>query len=311
MDAESHPTMEMLGMLYAPVGAVLDLAVDCTGFTVVSLHEGRMRREVYLMGSRDGSGFSTLPPLTAQSDSITADTEGHIWLSQGMNVTRLTASGASTDSRFSVHTGIPLASTQVLAMQCVADNRFYYITKYECMGQTWATLDMYKVNDGSRDQLAQHVSHTHGFAVFPNVDDKGTKVLFISKSESLCQLDLGSREVRVLVVDFTHTSARLFSGPGPLAALLVPDPSQSPPTSSLYSCSEEGELQLLRSGLVVADNMLAVNKAGDALFFQPHQVKKELLNLVRLRSALPPRSIPASEEWKADISSVKHELSQS
>ncbi|KAL6759453.1 hypothetical protein V8C86DRAFT_3198251 [Haematococcus lacustris] len=97
------------------------------------------------------------------------------------------------------------------------------------------------------------------------------------------QLDLVSKEVKVLAAAFPHPSARLFSGPGALAALLVGDTQKGPAGSSLYSCSAEGELQLLRSGLTVAHDMLAVNKAGDVLFFQPHPDNKALLSLVCIR----------------------------
>ncbi|GFH22351.1 hypothetical protein HaLaN_19804 [Haematococcus lacustris] len=129
------------------------------------------------------------------------------------------------------------------------------------------------------------------FTAIQRVNDRFAncgKVLFISGSNSLCQLNLLSKKVKMLALDFPHPSARLFSGTSTLAALLVPATRKGHAGSTLYSCSAEGELQLLRSGLTVAHDMLAVNKAGDVLYFQPHPDKKELLRLVWLRSVLSP-----------------------
>ncbi|KAL6759452.1 hypothetical protein V8C86DRAFT_3091348 [Haematococcus lacustris] len=245
--------METLGTLHAPVEAVLGLAANCAGYTAIALCVGKGRSGCYLTGSRDGSGFATLFKPTAEPASIAADSDGHICIAQGNTITRLTALGATTGSSFSVaptHTGKNPPFVEVPTLQCLASDSL----------------------------LAEHVE-PRGFALFPVEGSQAGKVLFISGSNSLCQLDLGSKEVK------------------------------STATSSLYSCSEEGELQLLRSGLVVTDNMLAVNKDGDVLFFQPHPDNKALLSLVQLRSVLP--SNQADEESKVDIVHVKRKLSQS
>ncbi|KAL6759450.1 hypothetical protein V8C86DRAFT_3091346 [Haematococcus lacustris] len=249
--------METLGTLHASVEAIISFAADWAGFAALYLCRDQKGGVYRVVGSRDGSGFTTLFEVTAKSmnkgpSGMAADSEGYIWVAKKDRVSRFTATGGSTGTRFSVQTAqtahpgqrAPLAN--VSALQCLEDSSSI----------------------------------------------KGGKVLFMSSSYSLCQLDLGSKEVKVLAAAFPHPSARLFSGPGPLAALLVPGKHNDPVGSSLYSCSEEGELQLLRSGLTVAHNMLAVNKVGDVLFFQPHAHNKELLSLVCIRSALPPQVAP-------------------
>ncbi|KAL6759451.1 hypothetical protein V8C86DRAFT_3091347 [Haematococcus lacustris] len=156
------------------------------------------------MGSRDGSGFTTLFELTVEQpkhvpQGMAADSEGCIWVAKENTISRFTAMGASTGKSYSVptpqtgqyETSAPIVYTS--ALQCLDDST------------------------------------------------EGGKVLFMTSSKSLCQLDLGSKEVK------------------------------------------EGELQLLRSDLIVAHDMLAVNKAGDVLFFQPHPDNKKLLSLMCLR----------------------------
>ncbi|KAL6759449.1 hypothetical protein V8C86DRAFT_1283887 [Haematococcus lacustris] len=277
--------METLGTLHMPVKEMLGLVADGAGCVALSLGADTDEGEWHVLRSRDGFGFAILSQLTATAQSIAADSEGHIWIAQDSVVTRLTASGASTGTSFSVRparTGKTPPYAAVLAMQCV-NNVLYFITSSTAEHGSQGALETYDISSGTCSTLTKHVSSKNGFAVFCCADESHNgKVLFISNSNSLCQLDLGSKEVEVLLVRCPYPSARLFSGPGPLAALLVPDLSQSPSTSSLYSCSEEGELQLLRSGLVVTSNMLAVSKAGDVMFFQPHWDNKELSSMVRL-----------------------------
>lgn len=269
--------MEALGTLYTPVRGVVGFAADGDGLAALSLCTGLDGRDTCLVGSRDGSGFARLVDLDVVSRGIAPDSEGCLWITQGRTVKQLTATGAATGKHFIVpesHCGYGGTAS---ALQFIQDRMLIFT------GTLNSTMYMYDTKSQSCSQLAQHVSPEHGLAVIPNNEGIRVKVLFISKSGSLCQLDLASKEVKVLALKSPHPSARLFSGPGPLAALLVPGTYGDPTGSSLYSCSVEGELQLLRSGIDVAHDMLAVNKAGDVLFFQPHPDMKELNRLVCLR----------------------------
>ncbi|KAJ9514342.1 hypothetical protein QJQ45_012263 [Haematococcus lacustris] len=281
--------MDTNGTLHAPVASIISLAADCAGYAVLCLCKDGKDGDSNVIGSRDGAGFATLFEMTSESHGLAADPEGLIWIAQGNIARRYYPTGAITSTCLSLpnascFTPSTFTPSTFTAVQRINDS-FFYIDS----NTVKEALRVYDTKSRVISLLVKHVRPFNLFAVYTSGSTNCGKVLFISSSNSLCQLDLGSKEVKVLMVSFPHPSARFFSGPGPLAAMLVPDPSQPPATSSLYSYSEEGKLQLLRSGLTVAHNMLAVNKAGDVLFFQPHPDKKELLRLVRLRSALPPQ----------------------
>ncbi|KAJ9514341.1 hypothetical protein QJQ45_012262 [Haematococcus lacustris] len=291
---DRSPVLEAQGTLHTPMEDVVGFAADGAGFAALSLCKKRDSRDTYLVGSLDGSAFVKLVDFKAASRGIALDSEGCLWVAQDKIITQWTATGAATGKQFVVPDYHSASEGYVSALQLMKDRMLVFTT-------TWTnTLYMYNTESKSCSQLAQHVSSEHGLAVISSNEGKRDIVLFISGSNSLCQLDLNSKEVKVLIADFPHPSARLFSGPGPLAALLVPDLSQSPPTSCLYSYSEKGELQLLKSGLVVTGSMLAVNKAGDVLFFQPHPDKKELSRLFCLRFAVLSQLTATAQSIAAD-----------
>ncbi|KAJ9514344.1 hypothetical protein QJQ45_012265 [Haematococcus lacustris] len=303
--------METLGSLYTPVDVMPSFTADCAKFAALCLCKDKRDGDWHAMGSRDGSGFTTLFELTVEQPKhgprgIAADSEGYIWVAKEDTISRFTAMGASTGKSYSVpspqtvHSKASAPVVHVSALQCLDDRLFFSectvtFTEYYALGSDIYSLHVYNVKTGACSLLVRHLNGHGGFAVLSNGSTEAGKVLFMNSSNSLCQLDLGSKEVRVLAAAFPYPTARLFSGPGPLAALLVPASRKGPAGSCLYSCSAEGELQLLRSGLIVAHDMLAVNKAGDVLFFQPHPDNKELLSLVCIRSALPPQVPPQTQ----------------
>ncbi|KAJ9514343.1 hypothetical protein QJQ45_012264 [Haematococcus lacustris] len=300
--------METLGTLHASVEAIISFAAGWAGFAAIYLCRDRKGGVYRVVGSRDGSGFTTLFEVTAKSvndrpSGMAAESEGYVWVSKENTVSRYAATGASTGTCFSVPTAQRSRDpfdkrappTYILALQCLGDRLLFVQQRWLDFITSKDTLQVYDMKSGDCSLLARHITAKNGFAVLSNGSTEVGKVLFINSSNSLCQLDLGSKEVKVLAAAFPHPTARLFSGPGTLAALLVPGKLIDPAGSSLYSCSVEGKLQRLRSGLTVAHDMLAVNKAGDVLFFQPHPDNKELLSLVCLRSALPPQVPPQTQ----------------
>ncbi|GFH28115.1 hypothetical protein HaLaN_26553 [Haematococcus lacustris] len=186
--------MEAQGTLHSLLKHIIAFAADAAGFAALSLCKGWDGRGAYLVGSRDGSGFARLVDLDTIPSSVALDSEGCLWVAQGRAIAQLTATGAATGKHFIVpesHCGYGGTAS---ALQFIQDRMLIFI------GTSNSTMYVYDTKSQSCSQLAQHVSPEHGLAVIPNNEGMRVKVLFISKSGSLCQLDLASNEVKLPVL---------------------------------------------------------------------------------------------------------------
>ncbi|GFH22353.1 hypothetical protein HaLaN_19806, partial [Haematococcus lacustris] len=100
----------------------------------------------------------------------------------------------------------------VTALHCLG-NKLYVLkksgNKKTAVGpnQQQSVLLEHDMMDGSLRVVAEHLASDCRIAVFPS-----GRVLYFTTSHSLCQLDLGSKEVKVLDSSFPHPSASLFPG---------------------------------------------------------------------------------------------------
>ncbi|KAL6751584.1 hypothetical protein V8C86DRAFT_3030037 [Haematococcus lacustris] len=129
-------------------------------------------------------------------------------------------------------------------------------------------------------QLVSHVKPSGGLALFP----AAKKLLFISSRNSLCQLDIESKESRVITESME--AGRLCSGTEKSALFISP----AWPAEDIYyytPCSMEGVLDLERKTMLPATTTdCCVNSQGGLLLLdQPGRGK--LARLCLLRGLLP------------------------
>lgn len=126
--------------------------------------------------------------------------------------------------------------------------------------------------------LANNVKADGGLALFPATK----KLVFMSGRNSLCELDVESRECRVITITMLPEGGRLLTGNDQLALLIVPIAGGS----NIFSCSAQGKvcsLRCSRHSAISAD--FCLNSRGDLLFFD--QPDKELPRLSCLLALLP------------------------
>ncbi|KAJ9514347.1 hypothetical protein QJQ45_012269 [Haematococcus lacustris] len=281
--------MELLGTCYVPAKNVLGFATDDPRFAVVALiTECNSKGGATVVGSLDGASFRKLFKLDYEPSGFTVDSGGCFWLTQKNIVKRYTAKGEIIRGEGFRIPQADTVSAVVTALHCLGD-KLYILRKSGSRqttdGQTreQSVLMEYDMVDGSLSVVAEHLAADCRIAVFPC-----GRVFFISTSRSLCQLNLGSKEVKVLDSSFPHPSARLFPGESG-GALLVPGWWGR---SQVHSCTSKGKLAPRTSwfgGLPVNDGMLAVNSSGDILFWVKDKKNPQLLELMRL---------PASSVYK-------------
>ncbi|GFH27845.1 hypothetical protein HaLaN_26229 [Haematococcus lacustris] len=234
--------MQTLGTCYVPVRNVLGLATDDPRFAVIALiTECNSGGGATVVGSENGTAFRKHFQLDYEPSGFTVDGEGCIWLAHKSAVKRYTAEGSIVSGE---GFRIPQANMVSAALETVAihvvevrqrecstwpnpravsANGALYVLKKSSnkkttVGQTQeqsVLMECHMVH-GNPKVVAEHLAADCRIAVFPH-----GKMLFISTSRSLCQLDLGSKEVKVLAAAFPHPSASLFPGESG-GALLVP-----------------------------------------------------------------------------------------
>ncbi|KAJ9514346.1 hypothetical protein QJQ45_012268 [Haematococcus lacustris] len=276
-------TMQLLGTCHVPAKSVLGLATDDPRFAVVALiTECNSKGGATVVASRNGSSFRTLFKLDYEPSGFTVDGKGCFWLATKKVVKRYTAEGKIINGKgFRISKKKAGPETVVTALHCLGDKLYVLkksTNKKTTVGQTQeqsVLMECHMVH-GNPKVVAEHLASDCRIAVFPH-----GKMLFISTSRSLCQLDLGSKEVKVLAAAFPHPSASLFPGESG-GALLVPGWWGR---SQVHSCSSEGKLARRTSwfwGLPVVDSMLAVSSCGDILFWVKDKENPQLLKLMRL-----------------------------
>ncbi|GFH12525.1 hypothetical protein HaLaN_08231 [Haematococcus lacustris] len=124
---------------------------------------------------------------------------------------------------------------------------------------------------------------------------------------NLCQLDLGSQEVKVLDAALPNPSARLCPGESS-GALLVPGWWGR---SQVHACTSEGELARRTSwfwGLSVVDSMLAVSSGGDTLLWVKDKKNPHLLKLARLPAPDPyeRRTMASCQVIQREVDDMMH-----
>ncbi|GFH27609.1 hypothetical protein HaLaN_25961, partial [Haematococcus lacustris] len=152
----------------------------------------------------------------------------------------------------------------------------YFIAKRS--SQEYALYALNTASQGS-SLLAHDVKPSGGLALFATAQ----KFLFISSRNSLCRVDLQSRECQVITPSVWPEGGRLFTGNDQLALHAVPIAGGI----NFFSCSADGKMCLLlnvQHAAVSADYRL--NSRGDLLYIE--QKDKELPRICCLPALLPP-----------------------
>lgn len=261
------PHIDTLCTMYTPVLKVRGIIADCDGFALVCCvkEEGVgwvMKR------SKTGAGLATLfcldydPTLTG----FTANGTG-FWVSHGNVIKQYSARGACLRT---ISWPVEASSLEFLG------DMLYFIAKRSSQERA-----QYALNTTSQDHslLAHDVKPSGGLALFATAQ----KLLFISSRNSLCQLDLQSRECQVITPSVWPGGGRLLTGNDKLALLIVPIAGGS----IFLSCSADGKLCSLE---VVPHTAVSagfgLNSRGDLLFIE--QKEKELPRIRCLPALLPP-----------------------
>lgn len=154
--------------------------------------------------------------------------------------------------------------------------------KLYSLGKQWMSQLPHSTRGGPV-LLTSRVMVTGGLALFPAAN----KLLFVSDRASLCELDMESKECRVIIANLEPEACRLRTWNDHHALLTVP----SATGLSFYSCSLEGEVQPLQStDALAADADFCVNSRGDVLFFE--QGGKNGLPCLRCLPRLLPPTLP-------------------
>ncbi|KAJ9514808.1 hypothetical protein QJQ45_028470 [Haematococcus lacustris] len=182
---------------------------------------------------------------------------------------------------------------------CVYEEGFTTLFRLYFIAFLTGVLCAMDTTSGAIKVMANHVKSTGGMAVLPAAQ----KLLFISSRNSLCQLDLQSRECQVITPSVWPGGGRLLTGNDQLALLIVPCTGGS----NFFSCSVQGELRHLRCvqhSAVSPDYRL--NSRGDLLFFERRG--KELARLSCLPALLPPAEATACKIGMRRVGMTKHAL---
>ncbi|GFH22352.1 hypothetical protein HaLaN_19805 [Haematococcus lacustris] len=158
-----------------------------TKFVVIALITECNSKEC---NSKGGASFNKLFKLDYEPSGFTVDGEGRIWLAQKNVVKRYTAEGKIIPPAETVSAA---PEAVVTALHCLGDKLYMLVDKKSTPGQNQeqSVLMEHDMVNGSSKVVAEHLAADCRIAVLPN-----GKVLFMTSSNRLCQLDLGSKEVK-------------------------------------------------------------------------------------------------------------------
>ncbi|KAJ9511778.1 hypothetical protein QJQ45_022659 [Haematococcus lacustris] len=244
---------ETLCTLHAPLLNTLGLVAECDGYAITCCVEEESKGWA-LKRSKTGAGFATMFRFDSvdnfKPSAFAADPKGTIAVADRGSILIF-------DDEGNMHGFVPVEGT-IDCMACLNDGRLIFI----------ADDTMYKMNlrvaiedDFIMEELVSHVKPSGGLALM----HAAKKLLFISSRNSLCQLDIESKESRV-ITESMSLAGRLCSGTDKSALFISPTSS-----GSLYltPCSMEGILDLERKIMLPATTTdCCVNSQGGLLMLE-------------------------------------------